>query len=391
MKSDFWLDPIPLWGAFLLTVVIVLLSIRMGVLLGNRRRRQPEHETDVSLGTSIGATLRLLAFTFGFAADRLQARRQLLLDEVNTIGTTYLRAGLLLEPHQSEIRRLLREYVDLRANLARENLSRQWKKIQEALSRLESLQDQMWSHAVAIVDVERYSPIDALFISSFNEMTDLQNSRLAAIRQRIPTSIWNTLYLIAILSMGTVGYQAGLSSKSSLRIGLVLALTFSAVVLLIADLDRVTEGSLRVDQRLLLELQKKMQTPEAQTGDEQISSEPDEPAPRERLGTSVHEDLHAAERLLARSGEGLATRPKSVRSRTCPPNRHEPTPTVWRGTSVNSAHPSNGASPRRNRSCVPARFIMEDRVRAGPFWAIRYGKACHRQGKTLAARDTARP
>ncbi len=96
--------------------------------MGNRRRRRPEHETDASLGTVVGATLGLLAFmlafAFGVAAERLQARKQLLLDEVNAIGTTYLRAGLLLEPHQREMRRLLREHVDLRANPAREDLSR---------------------------------------------------------------------------------------------------------------------------------------------------------------------------------------------------------------------------------------------------------------------------
>jgi len=277
VKSDFWLDQIPLWGVFLLTIVIVLLSIRMGTLMGKRRRRQPEHETDASLGTVIGATLGLLAFmlafTFGLAADRLQARKQLLLDEVNTIGTAYLRAGLLLEPHQSEIRRLLREYVDIRANLAREDLSRQLKKLPEALSRSEALHDQMWSHAVAIADADRSSEIDALFISSLNEMIDLHNSRLTVARYRIPTILWNVLYFITILSMATVGYQAGLSAKSSLRIGLVLAFTFSTMVYLIADLDRVTEGSLRVNQQPLLQLQKKMQTPAAEAGYEQTFSD----------------------------------------------------------------------------------------------------------------------
>ena len=62
---------------------------------------------------------------------------QLLLDEVNAIGTTYLRAGLLLEPHQSEIRTLLREYVDIRVSLAKEDLSRDMAKFREARVRSE--------------------------------------------------------------------------------------------------------------------------------------------------------------------------------------------------------------------------------------------------------------
>jgi hypothetical protein len=276
MKSDFGLEQIPLWGVFLLTIAVVLLSIGFGTFLGSRRRRQPDHEAESSLGTIIGATLGLLAFmlafTFGIAAGRLQTRMQLLLDEVNAIGTTYLRAGLLLEPHRSEIQKLLREYVDIRANLAKESILQQTKKLQEALSRSETLHDQMWSHAVAMAGADRNSEIDALFISSLNEMIDLHNSRVTVVQYRIPMAIWYALYLITILSMVAVGYQAGLSGKSSLKAGIVLALTFSVVILLIADLDRAT-GSLRVSQQPMLEFQKKLQIQTQETGFEQLKND----------------------------------------------------------------------------------------------------------------------
>ena len=276
MKSDFWLEQIPLWGVFLLTVIMVLLSIGFGTFLGGRRRRQPDHEAESSLGTIIGATLGLLAFmlafTFGIAAGRLQTRMQLLLDEVNAIGTTYLRAGLLLEPHRSEIQKLLREYVDIRANLAKESILQQTKKLQEALSHSETLHDQMWSHAVAMAGADRNSEIDALFISSLNEMIDLHNSRVTVVQYRIPMAIWYALYLITTLSMVAVGYQAGLSGKSSLKAGIVLALTFSVVILLIADLDRAT-GSLRVSQQPMFELQKKLQIQTQETGYEQLKND----------------------------------------------------------------------------------------------------------------------
>ena len=47
----------------------------------------------------------------GMASDRFDARRGIVLDESNSIGTTYLRAGYLPEPASSQIRELLREYV----------------------------------------------------------------------------------------------------------------------------------------------------------------------------------------------------------------------------------------------------------------------------------------
>jgi hypothetical protein len=265
MKSDFWLEQIPLLGVFLLTVVMVMLSIWVGTLLGRRRRHQPDHEAEAAMGTIISAMLGLLAFmlafTFGMASERLQTRKQLLLDEANTIGTTYLRAGLLLEPHRSEVQKLLREYVDIRANLAKEDLPQQVEKLQEAISRSGTLHDQLWSHAVALVQKDRNSEIDALFISSLNEVIDFHNSRITVAGYHIPTPIWYVLYFITILSMVTVGYQAGLSGKSSLKMGIVLALTFSAVVFLIADLDRPVEGNISVNQQPMFELQKTMQTP----------------------------------------------------------------------------------------------------------------------------------
>jgi hypothetical protein len=111
-----------------------------------------------------------------------------------------------------------------------------------------------------MAQAERSSEIDALFIGSLNEMIDLHNSRVTVFRYHIPAPIWYVLYVITILSMVTVGYQAGLAGKSSLKVGIVLALTFSAVVFLIADLDRPVEGSLGVSQQPMLDLQKMMQT-----------------------------------------------------------------------------------------------------------------------------------
>ena len=55
----------------------------------------------------------------GMASDRFDARRGLVLDEANSIGTTYLRAGYLPEPASSQIRELLREYVPLRIIVTR--------------------------------------------------------------------------------------------------------------------------------------------------------------------------------------------------------------------------------------------------------------------------------
>ena len=70
------------------------------------------------VGAMLGLLAFILAFTFGLVAARFDTRRQVLLDEANAIGTTYLRAGML--PEQGEkIRALLRDYVSVRLNAVR--------------------------------------------------------------------------------------------------------------------------------------------------------------------------------------------------------------------------------------------------------------------------------
>ncbi len=61
------------------------------------------------IAVSLGLLAFMLAFTFGIAANRFDTRKQLVLDEINAIGTTYLRANTLPEPPRTKIRKLLRD------------------------------------------------------------------------------------------------------------------------------------------------------------------------------------------------------------------------------------------------------------------------------------------
>jgi hypothetical protein len=85
---------------------------------------------------------------------------------------------------------------------------------------------------------------------------------MVGIRSRIPVIIWGGLYGLAVLSMASVGYQAGLtvSRRSPAMVALVLAFAF--VLSLIANLDRPQEGLLRVSQQAMIDVQKSMETPQ---------------------------------------------------------------------------------------------------------------------------------
>jgi hypothetical protein len=259
MQTNGPIDALPLWALFISILLVVLLSVEFGYRLGKYRRSRREEEKEAPLGTMVGAMLGLLAFilafTFGLAAARFDTRRQVLLDEANAIGTTYLRAGMLPE-RGDEIRRLLRDYVSTRLDAIQSG------NIAEGVRRSENIQQQVWTEAEAVAQKNPNSIVVGLFVQSLNETIDLHAKRVqAGVRSRIPGAIWLGLFAVAALSLATMGYHAGLSgTRRSLAI-IAVAVTFSVVIELIADLDRPQEGVLRISQQALLDVQRSMNVP----------------------------------------------------------------------------------------------------------------------------------
>ena len=261
MQGEEPLDVLPLWALLVVVLLLVLLSVECGYRLG-RRGGRPDQEKDSPLGEMIGATLGLLAFllafTFGLAASRYDTRRQLLLDEANAIGTTYLRAALLPEG-RGDIESLLKQYVDLRLDAARARAP------SHPMRRADALQQQLWTRAAAVARKTQDSIPAGLFVQSLNELIDLHAKRVTAdVRNRIPLAIWASLYGVTILSFAVLGYHAGLAGTRRSPAIVPVAVTFAVVIWLIADLDRPQEGTLTLSQQALIDVRASMRAPDQQ-------------------------------------------------------------------------------------------------------------------------------
>ncbi len=153
---------------------------------------------------------------------------------------------------------LLREYVDVR--LPKGGFTPE--KIAQALVRSEQLHNELWSEAASLGRVNTASIVVGLFIQSLNDVIDLHSKRVTAgLYNRIPAIVWVVLYLVTVLAMTGIGYQIGLSGRRSLIAVFALVLTFSGVMMLIADLDRPQQGLVKVSQRAMIDLQKQMTGP----------------------------------------------------------------------------------------------------------------------------------
>ena len=250
-----------LWLLFLVSLTIFLLVFEIGYRIGKRKKESTDEATKSWITTieqvMLGLLSLLLAFSFGMAEHRFDARRELVVDEANAIGTTYLRAQWLAEPQRTEISNLLRRYVDVRLPQAP-----QTRKMEETLRQMvdqsDRLQIQLWSHAVEIAKKEAASPIAALFIATLNDTIDLHAKRLAAFRNRVPEIILALLYIFAGFSLLITGYVSGFGSRRSFLAMFTITGLLASLLSLIVDLDRPQRGFIKVSQESLIRLQQQM-------------------------------------------------------------------------------------------------------------------------------------
>ena len=258
MLRDLLASDIGWWLFYVGTILLLLLVVELGYRVGRARRSRSGPELKEQSGTVLTTLLALLGFllaiSFALAADRFGARKALVLQEANAIGTTWLRADFLPEPQRSEVRNLLQEYVALRVRAV------QTGRIAPALARSEQYHEALWRQADAVAESRPRSVPIGLFVESLNEVIDLHQERLTVgLRYRIPPSLLWTLYLIALLSMGTMGAWFGLAGTRSVLASLATVVSFAAVLLLILDLDQPRQHLFTVVQDPLMDTLRTME------------------------------------------------------------------------------------------------------------------------------------
>jgi hypothetical protein len=254
------LEDAPVLLIFAVFAVISFVAYEIGFQIGHWYQARTPGVQEGPTGVLVGSLLALLAFllaiTMGMASDRFDTRRGLVLEEANAMGTTYLRAGYLPEPASSKIRNLLREYVPLRVSTSDRAT------LLANIQRSEELLQQMWSEAEAEAKVTQQGDLMSTFIESLNETIDLHESRVAAgVYARVPASILWLLVVGSVLTLGMVGYSAGLTGRRDLLSAIVLIVALGAVLTLVVDLDRPREGFVQVSQQPIIDLQERIGPP----------------------------------------------------------------------------------------------------------------------------------
>jgi predicted membrane protein len=250
---------VPAWIIAPALLLLLVAAAEIG-FRGGRAHPVAKDEGD-SLSTVEGAVLGLLAlllaFTYSLASSRFEVRQQLVADEANSIGTTMLRAGLVASPQREAIEKELRAYLDARVEFYEAGVD--LPRIETAIHEAERLQDQLWSSVRELASSRAPTPLDALFVGSLNEMIDLHEKRIVAMRNHVPESVLFLLMFFAAIAVAMVSYGVGRKERRNVWSSLVLPLLIVAVVIVTIDLDRARRGFIQVSEQALLDLQKSWQ------------------------------------------------------------------------------------------------------------------------------------
>jgi len=253
----FW----PVWLIVIITLVLLLGMMVLGAAARRRHDRRAEegeeartHEGYIVSG-ALGLLALLLGFTFALAVDRFDARRGLVLEEANAIGTTYLRAQLLDEPHRSRLSRLLTGYAQNRLDLAN---AEDYERRAALMAQTNEYQTRLWAETVAAIRPIRGQVIAGTFVETMNATIDAGAARVAARRAHVPGRVMIALLLYMAVAAFLFGFAMPPRRRPTTTAVLLTLLTLAYGLIL--DIDRPTGGSIREPQSAMEDLVEMMRT-----------------------------------------------------------------------------------------------------------------------------------
>ena len=254
-----WLALAPLWVIGLVIFGGLTAAVMIGKTVGRHQNAETPRkggedaesgDQAITLSSVLGLLALLVAFTFSIALDRFDTRRANVLLEANAIGTTYLRAQLLEQPHRARISKLLTDYTDARLAVATVSAGPRQRAL---LATSDRLIVDLWAATVAASPSMRPYGFSHSFLDTMNNLIDMDAARKASRQAHVPAAVFLALFLYQFVAAAVISYVVG--GRTSRRTAWVLLGLFGLLLVLIIDIDRPTSGVITESQEPMLQLQ----------------------------------------------------------------------------------------------------------------------------------------
>jgi hypothetical protein len=228
----------------------ILTCLEIGWRVRSRNLATETESSDAGLNAIDGAVFALMglliAFTFSGAATRFEARRALIVQETNDIGTAYLRIDMLPADAQPALRQDYRDYLESRLDFYGK-LGGDLDAAKLAFTKTTDLQHKIWSESVSATARQSSAAVTTLVLTSVNAMIDITTTRLVALETHPPLAIYLALAAVVLASSVLAGYAMAKSGRRNWSHMLIYAGTLAFAVYLIFDLDYPRFGLVRID------------------------------------------------------------------------------------------------------------------------------------------------
>lgn len=221
-------------GMFLGTLLALEIGRRIGVWRFATDPASYKAGVGVAEGVVFGVLALLLGFTFNGAAQRFDARRELIIAEVVAVRTAWLRIDLLPQEAQPPIRDMMRRYLDaqLAAYAALPNVDAATRRAARAVL----VQAEIWD-LVAAASQRPGGGQAGLLLTAVNEIVELGQRRILATRMHPPRIIFALLAVAAFASALLLGYGMGNTPGRNWTYMLCFAATIAMALLVILNLE----------------------------------------------------------------------------------------------------------------------------------------------------------
>ncbi len=254
-------EPLFSFPMLVLLILFVLplaafLGFRFGVLEYERLGYDKVPADKIPGGTSLGALLALLGLLLGFAFSSSinwrEARKTALIEEAADIGSAFLSADLLVPKARDQLQPVILAYAKTRIANPQDIKTKQ--AFDALLARTRDAQAQIWPATLQALSKEDSEPIKALVARSVMNMFDAHTRRIAAAGEHIPNPAMIMIVAAAIIAISIVGNRSALQGRPLTWRTFTFAGVLSIVIIVIFDLDRSFEGSMRANTDPMIEV-----------------------------------------------------------------------------------------------------------------------------------------
>ena len=205
----------------------------------------------------------VLAFGLSLAVGRYESRRAAVVEEANSIGTSYLRAQTLPEPARGRSLPLLREFTDTSIRVS-ETVPGSPEQA-TAIAHSAQVERALWKQAGRALQLDPSGSATRLYVESLNETFDAQASRVFGLRNRVPSAVIVLEIVGAAIALGLLALHLATLGRGLTTVLVAAGLVTLALVITF-DLDRPARGLIEVSAAPLVAERASMSAPPAADG-----------------------------------------------------------------------------------------------------------------------------